>query len=60
MREIRLAALAACAALLLAGCGSTRKERVVTGAAGGALAGQVVAGEPLAGAAIGGGIGALR
>ena len=60
MREIRLAALAACAALLLAGCGSTRTERIVTGAAGGALAGQVIAGEPLAGAAVGGVVGAVR
>ncbi|TPE53002.1 hypothetical protein [Amaricoccus solimangrovi] len=46
--------------LLLAACGSTRTERAVTGAAGGAVAGQVIAGEPLAGAAIGGAAGALR
>ncbi|MFQ8430607.1 hypothetical protein [Amaricoccus sp. W119] len=48
------------AALLLAACGETRTQRVVTGAAGGALAGQVIADEPLIGAAVGGGIGAVR
>ncbi len=46
--------------LVLAACGSTRTERIVTGAVGGAVAGEVVAGEPLAGAAIGGTVGALR
>ena len=41
--------------MLLAACGETRGQRVVTGAAGGALAGEVIADEPLAGAVIGGG-----
>jgi osmotically inducible lipoprotein OsmB len=50
----------AAGALLLAACGETRGQRVVTGAAGGALAGEVIADEPLAGAVIGGGIGAVR
>lgn len=59
MRIIGLAGLFA-GALMLAGCGSTRSERVVTGAAGGALAGQVIANEPLAGAAVGGVVGAVR
>ena len=45
--------------MLLAACGETRGQRVVTGAAGGALAGEVIADEPLAGAVIGGGIGAV-
>jgi hypothetical protein len=48
------------AALGLAACGETTGQRVVTGAAGGAIAGQVIADEPLAGAAIGGTVGALR
>lgn len=47
-------------AALLAGCGESRSTRVITGAAGGAVAGEVLADEPLAGAAIGGGIGAVR
>jgi hypothetical protein len=47
-------------AALLAACGETRGQRVVTGAAGGALAGEVLADEPLAGAAAGGLIGAVR
>lgn len=59
MRIIGLAALFV-GALVLAGCGSTRTERVVTGAAGGAVAGQVIGGAPLAGAAVGGTVGALR
>lgn len=54
-----IASLAFCAALL-AGCGESRSTRVITGAAGGAVAGQVLAGEPLVGAAVGGGIGAVR
>lgn len=55
-----ICAVAVLGVLALAGCGSTRTEKVVTGAAGGALAGQVIAGEPLAGAAVGGVIGATR
>ncbi len=58
--QLRIVALAGLSALLLAGCGETRTQRVLTGAAGGAVAGQVVADEPLAGAAIGGVAGALR
>jgi len=52
---------AALAALLLvAGCGESKSTRVLTGAAGGAVAGQVIADEPVAGAVIGGAAGALR
>ena len=35
---------------LVAGCGESRSTRVLTGAAGGAVAGQVIADEPVAGA----------
>jgi hypothetical protein len=53
--------LAAVAALLMvSACGETRTTRVITGAAGGAVAGEVIADEPLAGAAVGGIIGAAR
>jgi osmotically inducible lipoprotein OsmB len=55
---ILLAALSS--ALLLAACGESRSTRVITGAAGGAVAGEVIADEPLAGAAVGGVIGAVR
>jgi hypothetical protein len=48
------------ASLLLAACGETRGQRVVTGAAGGAVAGEVIADAPLAGAAAGGLFGAVR
>lgn len=48
------------AALLLAGCGETRSTRVITGAAGGAIAGEVLADEPVAGAVAGGVLGAVR
>jgi hypothetical protein len=47
-------------AFLLAACGETRSQRIITGAAGGAVAGEVIADEPLAGAAAGGLIGAVR
>jgi hypothetical protein len=53
-------AVALFAMLLLAACGETRTTRVITGAAGGAVAGEVIADEPLAGAAAGGIIGAVR
>jgi hypothetical protein len=56
----RFAMLAGLSLLLLAACGETRGQRVVTGAAGGALAGEVIADEPLAGAAVGGLIGAVN
>ncbi len=52
------AAIAAC--LLLAACGNTTGQRVVTGAAGGAIAGEVIADRPVEGAVAGGVIGALR
>ncbi len=45
---------------LLAACGETRTQRVVTGAAAGAVAGEVIADEPVVGAIVGGGIGAIR
>ena len=48
------------ALLLVAGCGESRSTRVITGAAGGAVAGEVIADEPVAGALIGGAAGALR
>jgi hypothetical protein len=44
---------------LLAACGDTQGQRTVTGALGGAVAGEVLADDPLAGAAIGGIGGAL-
>lgn len=50
----------ACAMLALVGCGESRSTRVVTGAAGGAVAGQVIADDPVAGAVAGGVIGAVR
>jgi osmotically inducible lipoprotein OsmB len=53
--------LAGLASLLLFGaCGDTRLQRTVTGAAGGAVAGEVIADEPLAGAGVGAAAGALR
>lgn len=58
MRKSVLVVLAGC--LMLAACGQTRGERIVTGAAGGALVGEVVADEPLVGAAGGGLLGAIR
>jgi len=48
------------ATLALAACGETRSTRVITGAAGGAVAGEVLADEPVAGAVAGGLIGAVR
>jgi osmotically inducible lipoprotein OsmB len=59
---VSLATLAAsiAALLLVAGCGESRSTRVITGAAGGAVAGEVIADEPVAGAVIGGTAGALR
>jgi hypothetical protein len=52
--------VATLALLLLAACGETRTTRVLTGAAGGAVAGEVIADEPVAGAVAGGVIGAVR
>jgi hypothetical protein len=48
------------ASLLLAACGESRSTRVITGAAGGAVAGEVLADEPVAGAVAGGVLGAVR
>ena len=45
-------------ARLLAACGESRTTRVITGAAGGAVAGEVIADEPVAGAVVGGVVGA--
>ena len=52
-------AVATLALLLLAACGESRSTRVITGAAGGAVAGEVIADEPVAGAVIGGAAGGL-
>lgn len=59
MQKIVLLLLAG-ATLVFAGCGESRSTRVITGAAGGAVAGEVIADDPLAGAAVGGVIGAVR
>ena len=56
----RFAVLAGLSVLLLAACGETRGQRMVTGAAGGAVAGEVIADEPVAGGLIGLGVGAVR
>jgi osmotically inducible lipoprotein OsmB len=58
--DIKSASIALLAVLLLAACGQTRTERAITGAAGGAVLGEVVADEPLAGAGIGAAAGVLR
>lgn len=60
MRKLLLVMLAAGAGLVVAACGETRSTRVITGAAGGAVAGEVLADEPVAGAVAGGLIGAVR
>ena len=53
------AATGALLMLMLAACGDTQGQRAVTGALGGAVAGEIIADDPLAGAAIGGVGGAL-
>ena len=58
--SIRMAGWVALGLVVLAACGETRTQRVVTGAAGGAVAGELIADEPLVGAGIGGVAGALR
>lgn len=58
--SIRIAALVLVSGVFLSACGDTRGQRVVTGAAGGALAGELIDGRPLEGAAVGGVIGAVR
>jgi hypothetical protein len=60
MQKLIILLLAAGTAVALAACGETRSTRVLTGAAGGAVAGQVIADEPVAGAVAGGLIGAVR
>jgi hypothetical protein len=59
MRNIFVLATAA-ALLMVSACGETRTTRVITGAAGGAVVGEVVADEPVLGAVGGGLIGAAR
>lgn len=58
--SLATAAASLAALLLVAACGESKSTRVLTGAAGGAVAGQVIADEPVAGAVIGGTAGALR
>lgn len=58
MRYAILIAAFATASALTA-CGDTRAQRVVTGAAGGAVAGEVIADRPIEGAVAGGVIGGL-
>jgi hypothetical protein len=60
MRKIALAAALVASTFTLAGCGESRSTRVLTGAAGGAVAGQVLADKPVEGAVAGGVIGAVR
>jgi osmotically inducible lipoprotein OsmB len=55
-----ISGLAILGLLLLVACGETRTQRVVTGAAGGAVAGEVLADEPLTGAVGGGLLGAAN
>jgi hypothetical protein len=52
------AAFALLSTLVLAACGDTALERGVTGAAGGAVAGEVLADDPLLGAGAGAALGA--
>ena len=42
MHKLLVVMLAASAALVVAACGETRSQRVITGAAGGAVAGEVL------------------
>ena len=58
--SMRISGLAILGLLVLAACGETRTQRVVTGAAGGAVAGEVLADEPVIGAVGGGLLGAAR
>ena len=60
MHKLLVVMLAGAVGLGLAACGESRSTRVLTGAAGGAVAGQVIADEPVAGAVAGGVIGAVR
>ena len=58
--RIVLLATGLAATLLLAGCGETRTQRVLTGAAGGAIAGELIDDRPVEGAVAGGLLGAIR
>ena len=58
--SMRIAGLSILGLIVLAACGETRSQRVITGAAGGAVAGEVLADEPLVGAGIGAAAGAIR
>ena len=58
--SMRIAGLSILGLLVLVACGETRGQRVLTGAAGGAVAGEVLADEPLIGAGIGAAAGAVR
>jgi hypothetical protein len=58
--SMRIAGLSILGLIVLAACGETRTQRVITGAAGGAVAGEVLADEPLVGAGIGAAAGAIR
>jgi hypothetical protein len=60
MFKFAFAAAVLVSTLTLAGCGESRSTRVLTGAAGGAVAGQVIADKPVEGAVAGGVIGAVR
>ena len=60
MQKLIITIAALGAALALAACGESRSTRVITGAAGGAVAGEVIADEPVVGAVAGGLIGGLR
>lgn len=60
MPSLAIAAAAMLAALLVTACGESRSTRVLTGAAGGAVAGEVIADKPVEGAIAGGLIGAVR
>jgi hypothetical protein len=57
---LKFVLVAGIAGMLLAACGETRTQRVVTGAAGGAIAGEVIADEPVVGGLLGAGAGAIR
>jgi hypothetical protein len=60
MPKLIILIVAAGASLVLAACGESRSTRVLTGAAGGAVAGEVLADKPVEGAIAGGVIGGVR
>ena len=59
MPVLILAAAVAGRLAAVSACGESRSTRVLTGAAGGAVAGQVIADKPVEGAVAGGVIGAV-